>query len=102
VLPSKEEKPAEEAAAVAEGAEETPSDKKAGKKKFGKPAKKFGKKEKGKKEEKPSGEEKGSRACRAGGEGSAAEQTQHRGSLTFVCSECYEEFLLPPNFSRKW
>jgi hypothetical protein len=92
----KEEAPAEEAPEKAG---------KLGKKKLGKPLKKFTKKEKGKKEEKPARKEKEAEpepvGAGTGGEDVGRGRPGARGSLTFVCSECYEEFLLPPNFSQE-
>jgi len=61
-----------------------------GKQKFGKGAKKFDKKEARAKKEKREEEAL-----------VAASAKMPRGSLTFVCSECYEEFLLSPNYSEE-
>ena len=53
-------------------------------------AEKKAKVEKPKKEKAPPREEKARPAAAA----------SVRGSVTFVCSECYEEFLLPSNYSK--
>jgi hypothetical protein len=89
-------------------------EKKAGKQKLGKGLKKLEKKaRKGKVEESAgAGSEEGApeeatapKSAKASKEAARpaamASRPKTRGALTFICSECYEEFLLPPNFSKE-
>src|SRR5262249_27872344 len=84
--------------------------KKAGKPKLGKGLKKLGKKAGKSKGDKEPAEEKeeGAEAVEAEASGPAAAprakapaRSRAAGALTFICSECYEEFLLPPTFSQE-